>query len=239
MWDMGNYAKYETTTMKITTLHITFDIPLQPKEITQFRGAIAEHAGWADDAFHNHAAKGDTVLYRYPIIQYRSVEGRATIFSINAGVDTVLDMLSRTNPIMDIGRTTVELAVCDSVKRVRNLEVSDTPKQYYLKNWLALNADNYKKWQTLPSLGERVAMLEQILSSNIVSFAKGVAWQLPVRVEAKLVQLQHTHKIISHRTELIAFDVVFAANIDLPEGLGLGKSCSLGFGVVSVNHKSL
>jgi Cas6b C-terminal domain/Cas6b N-terminal domain len=223
--------------MKILTA--TFSIPIQPNQLNQWRGALAEYAGWSDDQFHNHQGEKNQYHYRYPTIAYRSHEGQAGLFALGEGVVSIQDMLLRSSKDIRIGNRYMPLHIQDF--RINNYEpsMSEAPKQYYLKNWLALNADNYKKWQVLPSLGERVAMLEQILSSNIVSFAKGVAWQLPVRVEAKLVQLQHTHKIISHRTELIAFDVVFAANIDLPEGLGLGKSCSLGFGVVSVNHKSL
>ena len=112
------------------------------------------------------------------------------------------------------------------------LSMSNEVKPYFLKNWLALNDHNFKEWDNMSSLVERTQKLEQILASNIIAFAKGIHWQLPQRLEVTLLQIRSTHTVQHKGVPMVAFDVSFSANIDLPEGLGLGKACSHGFGVV-------
>ena len=84
----------------------------------------------------------------------------------------------------------------------------------------------------MTSLTERTLKLEQILASNIIAFAKGIHWQLPQRLDVTLLQLRATHTVQHKGVPMVAFDISFSANIDLPDGLGLGKACSHGFGVV-------
>ena len=38
------------------TLLVHFDLRLHPKQLSRWRGAVAEDAGWNKDAFHNHVS---------------------------------------------------------------------------------------------------------------------------------------------------------------------------------------
>jgi Cas6b C-terminal domain/Cas6b N-terminal domain len=223
----------------IKTLTLTFDIPLLPHQISMWRGAIAEHAGWEEEAFHNHAGAKERVHYRYPSVQYRSIDGKAALFVISEGVEAVQNMLLASDGVLNMGKRSHRLLI-------ENFKHSDHPlsmwspvdsmsadlKPYFLKNWLALNEHNFKEWDSMTSLVARTQKLEQILASNIISFAKGIPWQLPQRLEVTLLQLRSTHTVQHKGVPMVAFDVSFSANIHLPEGLGLGKACSHGFGVV-------
>jgi hypothetical protein len=218
--------------MNIKTLTLTFEIPLPTHQLQKWRGAMAEHAGWSDDTFHNHAGAKEKVLYRYPSVQYRSINGKAALFAVEGGVEAVQDMLMRSDGTLHIGGEVYKLRIDAFDKKDYPLSILPQKKSYFLKNWLALNDQNYREWSKMASLQERTAQLEQILASNIISFAKGIHWQLPERLEVTLLNIQATHTLKHKGVPMVAFDVSFAANIDLPIGLGLGKACSHGFGVV-------
>ena len=226
--------------MVVKTLKATYDIPLLPHQLHKWRGAIAEHAGWEDERFHNHIGAKERVHYRYPIVCYRVHDGKAGLWAFGEGVEAVQDMLLRSNGVFTMENRTYRLQIInfnikDHILSMWNTTdtISNMPKSYFLKNWLALNEDNFKSWDKLSSLAQRTQMLEQILASNIIAFAKGVKWQLPQRLEVTLLQIRSTHTVQHKGIQMVAFDVSFSANINLPEGLGLGKAVSHGFGVLS------
>ena len=218
--------------MTIKTLTLIFDIPLMQHQIAMWRGAIAEHAGWEEEAFHNHAGAKERVHYRYPSVQYRSVDGQAAIFAMGDGVGAVQNMLLASDGILMMGKRQYRLRIDKFKHNEHPLSMSAEKKPYFLKNWLALNDHNFKEWDSMTSLTARTQKLEQILASNIIAFAKDIHWQLPQRLEVTLLQIRSTHTVKHKGVPMVAFDVSFSANIDLPDGLGLGKACSHGFGVV-------
>jgi Cas6b C-terminal domain/Cas6b N-terminal domain len=217
----------------IKILNATFDIPLLPHQLPKWRGALAEHAGWEDEHFHNHQGAKSRVHYRYPSVCYRVQGEKAALWAFEEGVTATQDMLLRSDGTLRMDGRTHRLRIDEFNIRDYPLSMSDVPQPYFLKNWLALNEDNFKTWDKLPSLTARTAMLEQILASNIIAFAKAIKWQLPQRLEVSLIQIRSTHTVPHKGVPMVAFDVSFSANITLPEGLGLGKAVSHGFGVVA------
>jgi Cas6b C-terminal domain/Cas6b N-terminal domain len=217
----------------IKILNATFDIPLLPHQLPKWRGALAEHAGWEDEHFHNHQGAKSRVHYRYPSVCYRAQGEKAALWAFEEGVTAIQDMLLRSDGTLRMDGRTHRLRIDEFDIRDYPLSMSDVPQPYFLKNWLALNEDNFKTWDKLPSLTARTAMLEQILASNIIAFAKAIKWQLPQRLEVSLIQIRSTHTVSHKGVPMVAFDVSFSANISLPEGLGLGKAVSHGFGVVA------
>jgi Cas6b C-terminal domain/Cas6b N-terminal domain len=219
--------------MTTQTLSITFAIPLLQHQLAQWRGAIAEHAGWDDEVFHNHIGAKERVHYRFPMVCYRVKNGNAALWALGEGVEAVQDMILRSNGGLLMARKAYPLRVADFQLQQHTLTMPQNTQPYFIKNWLALNDENFKKWDTLPTLTARTTLLEQILASNIIAFAKAIHWQLPQRLEVALVQIRATHTVLHKNIPMVALDVSFIANIDLPEGVGLGKAISHGFGVVS------
>jgi Cas6b C-terminal domain/Cas6b N-terminal domain len=217
----------------IKILNATFDIPLLPHQLPKWRGALAEHAGWEDERFHNHQGEKSRVHYRYPSVCYRAQGEKAALWAFEEGVTAIQDMLLRSDGTLRMDGKTHRLRIDEFDIKDYPLSMTDIPQPYFLKNWLALNEDNFKTWDKLPSLTARTAMLEQILASNIIAFAKAIKWQPPQRLEVSLIQMRSTHTVPHKGVPMVAFDVSFSANITLPEGLGLGKAVSHGFGVVA------
>jgi Cas6b C-terminal domain/Cas6b N-terminal domain len=220
--------------MTIPTLSLTFAIPLLPHQLAQWRGAIAEHAGWDDEVFHNHIGKKERVHYRFPIVCYRVKDGNAALWAFEGGVAAIQDMLLRSSGELEMARKMYRLHIANFQLKAHLMEMSDERKPYFIKNWLALNEENFNKWRNLPDRTAQTAMLEQVLAAHIIAFAKAIRWQLPQRLEVSLLQIHATHTVLHKNIPMIAFNVSFVANIALPEGMGLGKAISHGFGVV--NH---
>ncbi|MBK6329268.1 MAG: hypothetical protein IPF62_01645 [Bacteroidetes bacterium] len=62
---------------------------------------------------------------------------------------------------------------------------------YSIYNWLALNGDNYLKYKALNTLTARIVMLENILKSNILSFAKGIEWQVDKPIQLSIQNIRN------------------------------------------------
>lgn len=101
---------------------------------------------------------------------------------------------------------------------------------YCLDSWLALNEENYKKFQSLESLSERIAMLESVLTGNILSMYKGCGVFIERPLHVKLLDLSPPKTVRYKSIPLVAFDVEFNSNVSVPLYAGLGKHVSVGFG---------
>jgi hypothetical protein len=225
-------------TMKIRHLLLTFDLPLPVYRIRAFRSAMVEWAGRENDLLHNHLnpeynpnIERGGFKYRYPLVQYRTHKGKAALVALNEGADALGNILSnRQWAIMLDGKPT-PLRIADLQMREHTLAYTDTPQRYTLQNWIALNQQNYREYQQIEELIDRAERLENLLAAQIITFARAMDWQIEERFAVTIQQF--TSKTVDyHNNKLMAFDVVFDAPLHLPNGIGLGKATSHGFGVV-------
>lgn len=221
----------------LPTLFVQFDNQLPAWQTPAFRGALIEKVGREHVAFHNHV--GDAgLVYRYPIIQYKNISKRPSLFCVGQGVEEIHKLFGLRNWEITVAGEPHELKLERMDMQHVRLGVWDKNFSYRIREWLALNEENYKRYQQTESLIEKVALLERLLVGNILSFAKGVDWHVdrPLTVRLESIERQ---KIIRYKgVPLMAFDVSFQCNVFLPRYLGLGKSASHGFGVVTSNHKN-
>lgn len=216
----------------ISSLFISFNLPIYPRQIQNWRGAFIEMAGWEDELFHNHANSqaGNGYHYRYPLVQYRMQKGKAAIFAINEGVVAVQKVLAQNDWVLNWQKEKVDLQIEDLRMNEHYLRTTTDLKKYKLFKWLALNQQNFEKWQACDGLKERVDLLEQILGSNLVSLCKGLNWRPDVRIEVKIEEIRNSRPIKLHSTSLLAFDIIYKTNVLLPAGIAIGKGVSHGFG---------
>lgn len=215
---------------KLRTLLVTFSNDFKHTPITAFRAAVIEKVGREHQLFHNH--NGETFVYQYPLIQYKRIGGRPGIFCLDEGVDEIHKLFSHRNWSINLLGEKVELKVDRLDMKTTTINVWEKSFEYSLWNWQALNEDNWKRYLELDSMVEKVAMLEKILTANILSFAKGIDWHIeqPVKVVIKDVKLERDSRMkdIMVRT----FEVDFRTNVYLPDFMGLGKGVSKGFGIL-------
>jgi hypothetical protein len=98
---------------------------------------------------------------------------------------------------------------------------------------MALNQENYSRYVKAEP-GEQVRQLKGILVNNILSFYKGIGYRAEERILTS-VQVRQKETQFKNQT-MLAFEGSFTTNAVLPEGIGLGKAVSRGFGTVQAAH---
>ncbi|MEO1257801.1 MAG: CRISPR-associated endonuclease Cas6 [Bacteroidota bacterium] len=174
--------------------------------------------------------KKDKYLYRYPLIQYRSVKGKAAIFAINDGVTAFQNVLADTDWEIRIDGKRRRLRMEGLEMKDHCLRVTKEMHTYRLHRWMPFNDVNYQLWINCEDLGAKVELLERILPGQLLNFCSGVGWQVPQRFDLHLIDLHKTHSERYHNIQRPAFDVTYCANLLLPDGMAVGKAVSQGFG---------
>lgn len=214
---------------------LQFDQNLPPKYIRAFRRQINTFIGAADDRFHNHDGAPDRYLYRYPCIQYKSVGNKAAILGLGDAGAEALDALTAEPEFRSFFVDSPGPGLCMRAESSETLYLYQSlEKTYRLTRYLALNEGNFQAWLDKPYLAERVALLESCITGHILKFASAIQWQLPAhKLQVRLRDYQ-ARAITEFDNRFLSFDLTFNTNIALPEGIGLGKAVSHGYGMLEV-----
>jgi len=228
----------------MTTLHTTqiaFDLPLpKHRDLEAFRGAVAALIGWKQDLFHNHDnAAPNAFQQRYPLIQYRRYQGYASILGINAGAKALEELVEA--DVLGQFSYRGQPMPLHSIGFQRDPEFEAVVKRragafhYRIRDYLPFSQERYREYKRTQDPYRRREILERILRNHIVAFAYGVDWQLPKerRIQVGILDIQKSgHKALKNQAPM-AFDLVFAVNARLPEGIGLGRKTAFDCGVVT------
>ncbi len=215
---------------KIKFLRLCFNNSIPSTQICAFRAAISRLAGKDNPLFHHHLDNG--LLYRYPLIQFKSTGQQPSIIALEEGTEVLQYFFAQKNWTVQIDQTLHQLEVERIDMRQVILQVWNKPLTYRINNWIALNSVNYKRYLENPSLASRVRDLERILTAHILSFAEGVQWNIEKKVEVIISHIHAQRWAKFKNVGLLAFDITFSANVSLPEYIGLGKASSIGFGTI-------
>jgi len=220
---------------KVKYLCIRFKNEVGFQELRKFRGAVIEVAGREHSLFHNH--EDGNFRYRYPLIQYKRIGGKAGLLCLEDGVHEVHAFFQGRPKTLRLGDREIVPEVETMQMKEINLQVWDLPFHYQIQNWLALSQDNYPVWQNMPDDAERHRFLSTILRGNLLSMAKGLDWFIDREVKVKLNHVGPSQLTRFKEQSMTAFHVHFSTNIWLPPYLGLGKGSALGYGMVSPDRQ--
>ena len=217
----------------IRVLTIIFDAEIAPHEVPLFRGAVIRTIGDdADVLYHNH--EGDNAYrQRYPLIQYKRLSGKASIVSIEEGINAIQSFLQSDDATVMLGHREISLTVKEVIQSETVIGLSDTMNCYNIKNWLALNPDNVKKYRRASGIKERAELLEQVLTGNILSMCKGQDYYLEDELQVSITDYKERKSEYVKGMQMLSFDAEFKSNILLPQYIGLGKYASKGHGVIT------
>lgn len=216
---------------KIRTLLIQFDNELAPWQVSAFRGAVIEKVG-RENILFNHHINDNEFLYRYPLVQYKSMKGKPAIMCLGEGVDEIHKLFNQSTWEINLNEKKVELEIDRLDLGNFTLNIWDKTEKYRLYSWIALNEKNFKRYTNVEDEIEKLEMLEKILIGNILSFAKGIGWDIEKEIKVRINKIERTKTINYKSTRLLAFDVGFSTNAFLPNNIGLGKGVSRGYGVL-------
>lgn len=221
---------------KIRVLTVTFDTRIESHEIPAFRGAIVDKVGRENTLFHNHLS-GNAYLYKYPLIQYKTIAGKPAIVCIEHGVDEIHKFFENRDWSLRISERLHDMRISRLNMNQFVMQVWDKRWQYSITNWVALNQENYKKYAAIETLTGQIEFLERTLTANIISLAKGIEWDVDKTIQLHINQIKHTRLVNLKGNKVTAFTLDFTTNVFLPNHIGLGKSVSLGYGVVRSRTK--
>lgn len=215
---------------RIKLFVVTFDFEIERRKIPAFRAAIIEKVGRENILFHNHL--GQNFRYGYPLIQYKAFRKNPTIVCINEGSEEILKFFEQTKWDIVLNGKKVNIEIKHLSFDYFNCGFSEKPLKYRIENWFALNETNFKRFIQLNNGKARIKFLERVLIGNILSFAKGVKWNIDQQIDLTISYLPRQHSFTFKDHQMVGFNLSFITNIILPDLIGLGKSVSRGFGVI-------
>ena len=224
----------EVSDIKVVTLYTNMRI--SQNEIPYLRGAVISMVNNNGILFHDH--EGDGFRYSYPLIQYKSIDGKAAIVAVGQGAEQIKLIFPYLNTEIRIGGRRLSFSLDDICSETVIVGFSEKPITYAVRHWLPLNQDNFEEYGKLCGLENRCHMLERLMIGNILSFAKSIGIFFDAKVETDIVDIESIQTYRFKKINMLGFDLIFKANVSLPLNIGLGKGVSLGFGTIYRNHKN-
>lgn len=179
-----------------------------------------------------HQHKGDDeYIYRYPLVQYKILNGKSTVLGIGIGAE-ILNNIHKEVNVIDMNGDKYKIYEKAIYFKTVNLEVHKEYFTYsFLTPWLALNEKNYEEYQKVGTWAKRKELLEKILVGNIISMSKSLGYTVPEPIKANIGKMKEVPTKLKG-TPMLGFLGTFSVNFEIPDYWGIGKSVSRGFGTV-------
>lgn len=179
---------------------------------------------------HNHKPDG-SLIYQYPRVQYKVIDGNCILIGFFEGSEIVIKTFHDLKEINMNGRWHEILSKGLETYNASFSITSHHLTYTFISPWLALNSENYQKYQTTGSIDKKKALLKKILIGNIISISKSIGYTVSSLIEAKLHYFKEVN-ISLKGTTMLGFLGTFSINFEIPDYWGIGKSVSRGFGTI-------
>jgi hypothetical protein len=207
------------------------EIKLLTRDAHKLRGYFGNLFKEHSPLLHNHYEDG-SFRYRYPAVQYKVLAGVPTLIGIGEGASLLPKLFLKIKELELDG-----LSYPIHSKNIQHSEeqigFSEELQTYRFETlWMALNQENHRTYMKLATNLEKKKMLNSILVGHVLSLFKNM--EIILDTEQRLMamtQLQEKSTQFKDNT-MVAFIGEFVINAHIPDGLGLGKSVSRGFGTV-------
>ena len=218
--------------MEVKVNTIIFDQSIKIDEISFFRGALLTLLP-DNPVLHNHS--DETVLYRYPKVQYKLIDGKASVTGIAEGAEILESEFATGDELsLKIGRETRKFTVIEKKTSYFNPETeSSSGYRYEIRGWMPLNQKNHTIYQQTDSLKEKIGLLDSILTINILAaHKKGMGHIIDHECIAYITDIMNISTVKHKGVEMLSFDVSICTNTALPQYISLGKGSARGHGTV-------
>ena len=237
------------TLVPITT--ITFpEIALRTRDAHKLRGYFGDLFREHSPLLHNHLesdrsdasdqtnsgqpgdAEGAVTVkfrYAYPLVQYKVLDRVPTLVGLGEGAGLLAQLFLQIREI-DIDSDVFPVLSKHIRHEQAGIGMTDDLIEYRFETlWMALNQTNYRDYRHYTE-AEKHAQLKRVLTSQILAvFREFGIWLQPY--ERIILRLSVEERTTQFKNQtMVAFVGSFLANTVLPDGLGLGKAVSRGFG---------
>lgn len=213
----------------ILRLSLTLASNLNKNDAQKIRGYLG-NLFWDNSYAHQHKLDG-SLIYRYPCVQYKVIDDSCLLIGFNEG----LGIIKKT--FFDLRRINLDGKWQEILNKGLEsyfmiFSIISKQKQYtFINPWLALNEENHRKYYNLVSWEEKKALLEKILTGNILSMSKSLGYTVPEPIKSNILKIKEVSTSLKS-TPMIGFLGEFSVNFEIPDYWGIGKSVSRGFGTV-------
>jgi hypothetical protein len=177
---------------------------------------------------HQHVA--DKLIYKYPLIQYKMLEGTPLVLGIEEGAEVLKQIYDKFDEIR-IGETKYTIMERGIALKQEEFGCAKEILSYkFVTPWLGLSQENHQRYKDLGREDRRV-LLRRILVGNLLSASKGLDYTALEHIRLEIGSIRERMCNLKG-VNVIGFDCEFMANFSIPDYLGLGKSVSRGFGAV-------
>lgn len=218
--------------MHLHTATIKFpEIQLAARDAHKLRGYFGNLFKEKSELLHNHYADGST-RYKYPLVQYKVIKSVPTLLGVGEGARLLINLFLKIREL-NIENTVYPV----HSKNIKGEETDLSPlselHQYRFETlWMALNQKNYELFQNIKDKEEQNRFLNKQLINNVLSFYKGIDYRVSQQIMATG---NFKPKMTNFKNKkMLAFEGTFVSNAVIPDGVGIGKAVSRGFGTVCV-----
>ncbi len=218
----------------LTTIRFP-DIHLQTRDAHKLRGYFGNLFREHSPLLHNHYADG-TTRHRYPLVQYKVLGGVPTLVALDEGAELLnsLFLQMKTISITDLAGEphTYDINAKHISSRCVEMGYAEELYTYRFETlWMGLNQENHRAYARSDAPAQ-ATLLNKIAVGNVLSFFKAmhVFIEPQQRLMAKLNGQPKTTQFKNQR--MLAFTGTLTINAELPNGIGLGKAVSRGFGTI-------
>jgi len=215
--------------IKIYKLLIKIDSELSGRDAEKLRGYLGRLFR-ENPIAHQHRVDGSPI-YQYPRVQYKVIDKAFFLIGFLEGEDIVkkvfyeLKQLNLEGQWQDIIERSLE-------SYTANFNIAPGARTYnFLTPWLALNENNYEKYQKYATWEKRKTLIENILIGNIISISKSIGYTVPDEICAEIKNIKLL-PVKMKDVPMLGFSGTFSVNFDIPDYWGLGKSVAKGFGAI-------
>jgi hypothetical protein len=220
-----------TIDLNITEYRLRFERPLAPGEATHLRGFVGR-AFPEEQLVHQHHRDG-SLMYEYPRVQFKVIDRTAHLIGLAEG-GAVVERLWRELDRARLDREQLPVLEAMLLRRREPLgECAEMVEYRFVNPWLGLNQDNHARYAAARSDAERQALLERVLVGNCLAVAKAFGHWVRGRLTADARRLRPRTCRFKDQP-MLGFEGPFCVNFRLPNGMGIGKSVSRGFGTVTI-----
>mgnify|MGYP000983024686 CR=1 FL=1 len=212
--------------LKIFRLTLHSDAPM--------RGDAAKLRGFFAASFNEysllHQHVTDKLIYKYPLIQYKMLEGSPLVLGINEGAEVLREIYDKFNEIT-LAESKYSIMERGITLKSEEFGCSEEIFSYrFITPWLALSQENYPKYINA-SREERRDLLRRILVGNLLSASKGLGYVAKEHIRLEVGSM-HDEICLLKGTKVTGIRGEFTTTFAIPDLLGLGKSVSRGYGAV-------
>lgn len=216
--------------MQMKVMKIIFnDIDLNMRDTPKIRGAVAsKFPGYT--LLHHHINK-KRLLYKYPKIQYKTINRRPMIIGVDEGINVLREIYS------DLGKLKIGVTPKPETQSEIKIMISeeffgitdDLVEYRFETSWMPLSQKNFHRYNS-GDFKRNDNLLKSIFIGNILSLSKSLGYTVGKQL-LTLLKLSESRVNFKNK-KMISFNGGFVVNFNIPDYLGLGKAVARGFGTV-------